>query len=97
MGKVSLRYLTSGHTHSGIDATLGQLASKLSHEELEDDLEVVDLPSNCMAELGIDTHCRENDRCHKLDEAEEWTAWIEQHGVHFSLVALMRRIISELV
>ena len=81
---VTLSYLTTGHTHSGIDATFGQIAVKLSHEEPQDDIEVVDLLSKFLAELGIDTPGRANSRCYKLDEAAEWSAWIEQNGVDLS-------------
>ena len=40
---VSLSYLITGHTHTGLGATFGQLAVKLSLSEFSTDTEVVDL------------------------------------------------------
>ena len=40
---VCLSFLVTGHTHTGLDATFGQLAVKLSLEEFSTDMEVVDL------------------------------------------------------
>ena len=81
---VTLSYLTTGHTHSAIDQTFGQLAVKLSHREPQDDKEVVAMLNEFLPGLGIDTHSRANSRCYKLDEAADWQTWIEQHGVNLS-------------
>ena len=81
---VTLSYPTTGHTHSAIDQTFGQLAVKLSHREPQDDKEVVAMLNEFLPELGIDTHSRANSRCYKLDEAADWQEWIEQHGVNLS-------------
>ena len=51
---VSLCYLITGHTHTGLDATFGQLTVKLSLTEFSADTEVVQHLDRFSRELGID-------------------------------------------
>ena len=65
---VCLSYLVTGHTHSGLDVTFGQLAVKLSLKEFSTDMEVVDLLARFAKELGVDAASQAAAKCYKLDE-----------------------------
>ena len=65
---VTLGYLIIGHTHIGLDATYGQLTTKLSQVEFDDDMECVEYLNRFAAELGIDKHSRAHAIAYKLDE-----------------------------
>ena len=72
---VCLSFLVTGHTHSGLDATFGQLAVKLSLEEFSTDMEVVDLLARFAKELGVDAASQAAAKCYKLDEVAPWNKW----------------------
>ena len=65
---VCLSFLVTGHTHSGLDVTFGQLAVKLSLHEFSTDMEVVDLLDGFVRELGVDAASQAAAKCYKLDE-----------------------------
>jgi hypothetical protein len=81
---VTLSYLVTGHTHTGLDATFGQLAVKLSHEEFDDDRQCVELLRRFVTELGIDAESRSTAWAYKLDEVAQWGEWWDQLGVSFN-------------
>ena len=77
---VCVAFLVTGHTHSGLDATFGQLAVKLSLEEFSTDMEVVDLLARFAKELGVDAASQAAAKCYKLDEAAPWSEWAADVG-----------------
>ena len=81
---VCLSFLVTGHTHSGLDATFGQLAVKLSLEEFSTDMEVVDLLARFAKELGVDAASQAAAKCYKLDEVAPWCEWAADVGVYFN-------------
>ncbi len=81
---VTLSYLVTGHTHTGLDATFGQLTVKLSMQEFCNDTQVVELLNRFAGELGIDQASRDGAKAYKLDEVAPWPQWAEQHGVFLS-------------
>jgi len=72
------------HTHTGLDATFGQLAVKLSHEEFDDDRQCVELLRRFVTELGIDAESRSTAWAYKLDEVAQWGEWWDQLGISFN-------------
>ena len=64
-----------GHTHGPLDATFGQTCVKLSLEEFEDDMDVVDILDHFLKTSGLDAGTREGAKAYKLDEAAEWIKW----------------------
>jgi len=72
---VTLSYLITGHTHENIDGTFGQISVKLSAKEFDDDMEVIRLLEQILADIGIDTRAKENVRAYKLDESADWRSW----------------------
>ena len=81
---VSLEYFITGHTHSPLDGTFGQLCVKLSFKEFDDDKECLRLLNDILAELGVDGSTREHALAYKMDEAADWEEWWDQVPAHFS-------------
>ena len=77
---VCLSFLVTGHTHSGLGATFGQLAVKLSLEEFSTDMEVADLLVRFARELGVDAASQAAAKCYKLDEVAPWCEWAADVG-----------------
>lgn len=71
----TLGYLRKGHTHCDIDGTFGQLTVRLSRQEFDDDLDVVNLLNDFLKDLGIDALARESAKAYKLDECTTWDEW----------------------
>ena len=71
-------YPEKGHTHGPLDATFGQTCVKLSLEEFEDDMDVVDILDHFLKTSGLDAGTREGAKAYKLDEAAEWIKWVEE-------------------
>ena len=68
-------YTEKGHTHGPLDGTFGQMCVKLSLEEFQDDLDVVDILDNFLKTSGLDAATRQDAMAYKLDEAPEWDQW----------------------
>ena len=73
---ISLNYLIKGHTHEGIDATFGQITTKMACEEFDDPTQVVRLLQRIVAVVGVDGGARENSLAYKLDESADWEACV---------------------
>ena len=71
-------YPEKGHTHGPLDATFGQTCVKLSLEEFEDDMDVVDILDDFLKTSGLDAGTRAAAKAYKLDEAAEWVKWAEE-------------------
>ena len=92
---VCLSFLVTGHTHSGLGATFGQLAVKLSLEEFSTDMEVVALLARFAKELGVDAASQAAAKCYKLDEVAPWCEWAADVGsTSTTLRGPMRRTTS---
>ena len=88
-------YPEKGHTHGPLDATCGQTCVKLSLEEFENDMDVVDILDHCLKTSGLDAGTREGAKPHKLGEAAEWIKWVEEVDLATSaLTGLEARMIS---
>ena len=74
---VCLSFLVTGHTHSGLDASYGQLAVKLSLEEFS---KVVAILARFAKELGVDAASQAASKCYKLDEVAPWCEWAAGAG-----------------
>ena len=81
---VCLSFLVTGHTHSGLGATFGQLAVKLSLQEFSTDMEVVDILARFAKELGVDTASQVAAKCYKLDEIAPLVRVGRGRGVYFN-------------
>ena len=81
---VCLSYLVTGHTHTGLDATFGQLATKLSSSEFSTDVDVVRLLGEFAKDLGVDKASQAAAKCYKLDEVAPWCDWASEIGVYFN-------------
>ena len=77
-------YPEKGHTHGPLDATFGQTWVKLSLEEFEDDMDVLDMLDHFLQTSGLDAGTREGANAYKLDEAAEWVKWAEEVGLAIS-------------
>ena len=75
---VTLAYLITGHTHENIDGTFGQITVKLSAKEFDDDLQVIQLLEQILADIGIDARAKENTLAYKLDESADWRTWLSE-------------------
>ena len=73
-----LSYPEKGHTHGPLDGTFGQMCVKLSLEEFDDDMDVVEILQAFLRTSGLDPGTREATEAYKLDEAAEWVLWAEQ-------------------
>jgi hypothetical protein len=51
---------------------------KLSLEEFEDDMDVVDILDHFLKTYWLDAGTREGAHAYKLDEAAEWVKWAEE-------------------
>jgi len=71
-------YPEKGHTHGPLDATFGQTCVKLSLEEFEDDMDVVDILHHLLKTSGLDAGTQEGAKAYKLVEAAEWVKWAEE-------------------
>jgi hypothetical protein len=71
-------YPEKGHTHGPLDATFGQTCVKLSLEEFEDDMDVVDILDHLLKTSSLDAGTRAGAKAYKLDEAVEWVKWVEE-------------------
>ena len=80
--------IQKGHSHGPLDATFGQTCVKLSLEEFEDDMDVVDILDHLLKTSGLDAGTREGAKAYKLDEAAEWVKWAEE--VDLAMSALTR-------
>ena len=58
-------YPEKGHTHGPFDATVGQTCVKLSLEECEDDMDVVDILDHFLQTSGLDAGTREGAKAYK--------------------------------
>jgi hypothetical protein len=76
--------IITGHTHIGLDATCGQLTTKLSQVEFDDDMECVEYLNRFAAELGIDKQSRAHAIAYKLDEVAKWDEWWDRLGMYFN-------------
>ena len=83
---ISFLYPEKGHTHGPLDGTFGQMCVKLSLEEFEDDLDVVNILDGFLKTSGLDAATRQDAMAYKLDEAPEWVQWAED--VDLSMSAL---------
>ena len=83
---ISFLYPEKGHTHGPLDGTFGQMCVKLSLEEFQDDLDVVDILEDFLKTSGLDAATRQDAMAYKLDEAPEWVQWAEE--VDLSISAL---------
>ena len=83
---ISFLYPEKGHTHGPLDGTFGQMCVKLSLEEFQDDLDVVDILEDFLKTSGLDAATRQDAMAYKLDEAPEWVQWAEE--VDLSMSAL---------
>ena len=79
-----LSYPEKGHTHGPLDGTFGQMCVKLSLEEFEDDMDVVEILQAFLRTSGLDPNTREAAQAYKLDEAAEWVHWAEQTNLQMS-------------
>ena len=61
---ISLLYPEKGHTHGPLDGTFGQMCVKLSLEEFQDDLDVVDILDDFPKDLW--PRCSNKAGCHGL-------------------------------
>ena len=84
---VSCLYPEKGHTHGPLDGSFGQMCVKLSLEEFDDDLDVVNILDNFLKTSGLDAGTRQDAKAYKLDEAAEWVEWAEE-GVDLVMSAL---------
>ena len=83
---ISFLYPEKGHTHGPLDGTFGQMCVKLSLEEFQDDLDVVNILDEFLQTSGLDAATRQDAMAYKLDEAPEWAQWAEE--VDLSMSAL---------
>ena len=83
---ISFLYPEKGHTHGPLDGTFGQVCVKLSLEEFQDDLDVVNILDSFLQTSGFDAATRQDAMAYKLDEAPEWVQWAEE--VDLSISAL---------
>ena len=81
---ISFLYPEKGHTHGPLDGSFGQMCVKLSLEEFDDDLDVVDILDDFLQTSGLDAGTRQNAKAYKLDEAAEWVEWGEDIQVLMS-------------
>ena len=81
---ITLGFLITGHTHINLDGTYGQLTTKLSEVEFDDDMELVEYLNRFVADLGIDKQSRDHAIAYKLDEAAKWEDWWDQLGMEFN-------------
>ena len=58
-------YQEKRHTHGPLDATFGQTCVKLSLEEFEDDMDVVDILYHFLKTSGLDAGTREGAKAYK--------------------------------
>ena len=65
-------YPEKGHTHGPLDVTFGRTCVKLSLEEFEDDMDVVDILDHFLKTYGLVLDTREGANAYRLDEAVEW-------------------------
>ena len=80
-------YPEKGHTHGPLDTTFGQTCVKLSLEEFEDDMDVVDILDDFIKTSGLDAGTREAAKAYKLDEAAEWIKWVAEVDLAMSALA----------
>ena len=81
---VTLSYLTTGHTHEDIDGTFGQLTTKLSAEEFDDDTQVIAILLRFLGHIGTDKASRQASLAYKLDEAADWHDWWAENALRLS-------------
>ena len=74
---ISFLYPQKGHTHGPLDGSFGQMCVKLSLEEFDDDLDVVNILNHFLQTSGLDVGTRQDAKAYKLDEAAEWVEWAE--------------------
>ena len=83
---ITFVYPEKGHTHGPMHGIFGQMCVKLSLEEFQDDLDVVDILEDFLKTSGLDAATRQDAMAYKLDEAPEWVQWAEE--VDLSMSAL---------
>ena len=81
---ISFLYPEKGHTHGPRGGTFGQMCVKLSLEEFQDDLDVVDIVEDVLKTSGLDAATRQAAMAYKLDEAPEWVQLAEEVGLSMS-------------
>ena len=74
---ISFLYPEKGHTHGPLDGSFGQMCVKLSLEEFDDDLDVVNILDDFLKTSGLDAGTRQDAKAYKLDEAAQWVQWAE--------------------
>ena len=95
---ISFLYPEKGHTHGPLDGTFGQMCVKLSLEEFQDDIDVVNILDSFLKTSGLDAATRQDAMAYKLDEAPEWVQWAEDVDLSMSaLTGPAARTISGLV
>ena len=77
-------YPEKGHTHGPLDDTFGQVCAKLSLQEFQDDLDVVNILDEFLKTSGLDAATRQDAMAYKLDEAPEWVQWAEEVDLNLS-------------
>ena len=77
-GELYLSVSRAGPYPWALDVNFGQTCAKLSLEEFEDDMDVVDILDHFLKTSGLDAGTREGAKAYKLDEATEWVKWAEE-------------------
>jgi len=79
-----LSYPEKGHTHGPLDGSFGQMVVKLSLEEFDDDMAVVEILQAFLRTSGLDPNTREAAEAYKLDEAARWVDWAEHTNLNMT-------------